>query len=205
MNKNSALSQRFKQIQALPITLLVFRTPHTRTTFLPPVVMTFKKHFIDQTDRTRLNQSRDQIKLSPFNIHLHHHKIILCHCVLQPVSKIKPLYHISRPHNPTTCFRSLDPTHSPPRFHIFVTRSLINLKHQALISHPSRIRQQRDPLFRLVLIMKMLVGLNRVDVKRLVLFRVLFLEPAHNAGPVATSPDINIHVAILKPDIRHRR
>lgn len=46
MNKNSALSQRRKQLQALVISLSILGTPLTRAASLPSIVMTFKEDLI---------------------------------------------------------------------------------------------------------------------------------------------------------------
>jgi hypothetical protein len=91
MNMNPTLPQRREKIKALAIRFLILGTPLTKATSLPPIVMALEKYLVDQANRPGLKQSWNQIKLRPFHIHFHHHKVLLRHRVLQPLCKIKPL------------------------------------------------------------------------------------------------------------------
>jgi hypothetical protein len=91
MNKNPTLPQRREKIKALAIRFLILGTPLTKATSLPPIVMALEKYLVDQANRPGLKQSWNQIKLRPFHIHFHHHKVLLRRRVLQPLCKIKPV------------------------------------------------------------------------------------------------------------------
>lgn len=204
MYKNSTFSEWSKQVHALSISLLILHTPLTRATPLPSIVMTLKKNLIDQTNRSCLNQPRNQMKLSSFHIHLHHHEISLWNRSLQPTCKINPLNLIHIAHITRRALHRPNPPHpSSTPLHNFLTRVPSNLEEQRLVPHPCRIRQQSHPSLPPILPVKCLVGLNRVNLELLVLFGILFLKPTPYARTIIPSSNINVDIPILKANIYH--
>lgn len=85
MYKNSITSEFSKQIQAFRIGL---RIPYASLTRAASMAHK-EEELINQTDNPCLNQPWDQMKLGPFHIHLHSHKIPIGNSTCKPVCKIK--------------------------------------------------------------------------------------------------------------------
>uniref|UniRef100_A0A8R7PA99 Uncharacterized protein n=1 Tax=Triticum urartu TaxID=4572 RepID=A0A8R7PA99_TRIUA len=202
MHKNAALPERAEELQALLVCVLILGRPLARAAPLPPVVMALEEHLVDQADRARVEEPRDQVKLSPLHIHLHHHVVLLRYRLLQPLGEIKCL-HAAHLAGHLLAGRGADAPHATATglSLILLPRVAIDLEAERVILDPGGIGKQCDPLPCGVIRVERRVGLDGEHLEGVVLLGVLLPEPAADAGSVAARAEINVHVPALEADV----